>query len=80
MSTRLLHLGIRGRLLAADLASGLRARARSERGQTTVEWIAVMIGLVTLVTVLWGGDVWHEAGKLVTNAVDAIFGTDGDRV
>jgi hypothetical protein len=80
VSSRLLHLGIRGRLLVADLASGLRTRARSERGQTTVEWIAVMVALVALVTVLWGGDIWHEAGKLVVNTVDAILGTDGDRV
>jgi hypothetical protein len=80
VSKRLLDLGIRGRLLAADLASGFRARARSERGQTTVEWIAMMVALVTLVTVVWGDDVWHEAGRLVVNAVDAILGTDGDRV
>jgi hypothetical protein len=45
-----------------------------------VEWIAMMVALVALVTVLWGGDVWHEAGKLVVNTVDAILGTDGDRV
>ena len=55
MRQRLLELGIRGRLLAADLASAVFARARSARGQTTVEWLAVMVGFVALVTVLAGG-------------------------
>ena len=56
MRQRLLELEIRGRLLAADLASALRTRARSARGQTTVEWLAVMVGFVALVTVLAGSD------------------------
>ena len=39
-----------------------------------------MVGLVALVTVLAGGDVWRQAGKAVVDAVDAIFGTDSDKV
>jgi hypothetical protein len=77
---RSLELGIRGRLLAADLASGLLTRARSARGQTTVEWLAVMVGFVALVTVLAGSDVWSQAGDVVVHAVEHIFDSDHDSV
>jgi hypothetical protein len=77
---RSLELGIRGRLLAADLASALLTRARSARGQTTVEWLAVMVGFVALVTVLAGSDVWSQAGDVVVHAVEHIFDSDHDSV
>jgi hypothetical protein len=77
---RPLELEIRGRLLAADLASALLTRARSARGQTTVEWLAVMVGFVALVTVLAGSDVWGQAGEVVVHAVQHIFDSDHDKV
>ena len=80
MRQRLLELEIRGRLLAADLASVLLSRARGARGQTTVEWIAVMVGLATLIIVLAGDDVWRRAGEVIVDAVGAIFSTDHDKV
>lgn len=80
MRQRLLELEIRGRLLAADLASVLLSRVRGARGQTTVEWIAVMVGLATLITVLAGDDVWRRAGEVIVDAVGAIFRTDHDKV
>lgn len=80
MRQGLLELGIRGRLLAADLGSTLVARARSARGQTTVEWLAVMVGFVALVTLLAGNDVWSRAGQVVVDAVDHIFNGDNDKV
>ena len=80
MSKRLLELGVRGQLLAADLAAGLKARARDARGQTTIEWIALMVGFTALVTILAGDDVWQKAGKAIVEAVDGIFSKDHDRV
>lgn len=80
MSERLIELGIRGQHLAADLASRLLARARCARGQTTVEWLAIMVGISALVTVLAGDNVWKQAGKLVADAVDIIFGSGSDKV
>jgi Flp pilus assembly pilin Flp len=80
VNERLLELGIRGQLMAADLASGLVARARSERGQTTIEWIALMLGLATLVTVLAGKDIWRQAGDTVVDAVRGIFDSSNDKV
>jgi hypothetical protein len=77
---RLLELEIRGRLMAADLASGLLSRARDARGQTTIEWLAVMVGLAALVTVLAGRDIWSQAGQVVVDAVDRIFGSGSDKV
>jgi hypothetical protein len=80
VSERLLELEIRSRQAAADLVSGLLARARCARGQTTVEWLALMVGVTALVTVLAGDDVWAKAGKAVVDAVNAILGSDHDRV
>jgi hypothetical protein len=77
---RLLELEIRGRVLAADLASGLLSRARSARGQTTVEWIALMVGFTALATVLAGNEVWSKAGELIVNAVNSILSTANDKV
>lgn len=80
MSRRLLGVGIRGRLMAADLASVLVARARGTGGQTTVEWVVLMVGLAALLTVLAGSDVWHSAGKAIVDTVRQIFGSGHDRV
>jgi hypothetical protein len=80
VSERLVEFEIRGRRLAADLASGLLARARDARGQTTVEWLAVMVGFTALVTVLAGDDVWRQAGRAIVDAVNAILGQADDKV
>jgi hypothetical protein len=80
VSNRLLALGIRGQLLAADLARSLKARASEARGQTTIEWLALMVGFTALVTILAGDDVWQKAGKAIVEAVDGIFSKDHDRV
>jgi hypothetical protein len=78
--TRLLALGVRGQLLAADLGRGLKARVRDTRGQTTIEWLALMVGFTALVTILAGDDVWPKAGKAIVEAVNGIFSKDHDRV
>jgi len=80
VTQRLLELGIRGRLTAADLASGLLSRARDARGQTTIEWLAIMVCLAALITVLAGSDIWSQAGQVVVDAVDRIFGSGSDKV
>ncbi len=80
MSERLVEFGIRGRRLAADLASGLLARARDARGQTTIEWLAVMVGFTALVTILAGDDIWKQAGHAIVDAVNAILGQTDDKV
>jgi hypothetical protein len=66
--------------MAADLARSLTARARDARGQTTIEWIALMVGFAALVVILAGDDVWQKAGKAIVEAVDGIFSKDHDRV
>jgi hypothetical protein len=80
VSERLVEIGIRGQQLAADLASGLLARGRCARGQTTIEWLAVMVGFTALVTVLAGDDVWRQAGRAIVDAVNAILGQADDKV
>ena len=80
MRQHLLELGIRSRLLAADLVSTVFSRARSARGQTTVEWLAVMVGFVALVTVLAGDDIWARAGQTVVDATKVILGSGDDSV
>ena len=55
-------------------------RARDARGQTTVEWLAVMVGFVALVTVLAGDDIWARAGQTVVDATKVILGSGDDSV
>ena len=50
------------------------------RGQTTIEWLALMVGFAALVTILAGDDVWQKAGKAIVEAVNGIFSKDHDRV
>lgn len=80
MTQRLLELGIRSRLLAADLGSAAFSRARDARGQTTVEWLVVMVGFAALVTVLAGDDIWARAGQTVVDATKVILGSGDDSV
>jgi hypothetical protein len=80
VSERLVEFGIRGRQVAADLASGLLARTREARGQTTIEWLAVMVGFTALVTILAGDDIWKQAGQAIVDAVNAILGQTDDKV
>jgi hypothetical protein len=80
VSESLVEFGIRGRRLAADLASGLLVRARDARGQTTIEWLAVMVGFTALVTILAGDDIWKQAGQAIVDAVNAILGQTDDKV
>jgi hypothetical protein len=80
VSERLVEFGIRGQQLAADLASGLLARARDARGQTTIEWLAVMVGFTALVTILAGDDIWKQAGQAIVDAVNGILGQTDDKV
>jgi hypothetical protein len=80
VSERLVEFGIRGRQLAADLASGLQARARDARGQTTIEWLAIMVGFTALVTILAGDDIWKQAGQAIVDAVNGILGQTDDKV
>jgi len=69
VSDRLLELEVR----ILNLASRLAARARSEHGQATVEWIALMVGFAALVTLLAGKDVWQRAAEEIVDTVDAIL-------
>jgi hypothetical protein len=80
VSERLVEFGIRSHQLAADLASGLLTRTRDARGQTTIEWLAVMVGFTALVTILAGDDIWKQAGQAIVDAVNAILGQTDDKV
>ena len=55
-------------------------RVRGNDGQTTIEWLAVMVGFTALVTVLAGDDVWRQAGRAIVDAVNAILGQADDKV
>ena len=75
MSDRLLELAVGGLIRAAGCARALSERAREERGQGTVEWIALMVFFVALITLVAGSDVWRQAGQAVVDAADQILST-----
>jgi hypothetical protein len=47
-----------------------RDRVKEQAGQTTVEWLVIMVGITALATALTAANVWDGAAK----AVAATFG------
>ena len=54
MSSTLLEQYIRLQSAITQYASDLRERVSEEAGQTTVEWLVIMVGLTALATALVG--------------------------
>ena len=48
---------------------------REERGQTTVEWLVIMVGLIALAGVLAGQGMWQGVAKSLTGAFSDICST-----
>lgn len=66
------------RTAVSKLAHDLRERMREQRGQTTVEWLVIMVGLVALAGVLATSGIWNDVatalGGAFTHLIDAVKG------
>jgi Flp pilus assembly pilin Flp len=52
----------------------MRERMREEAGQTTVEWLVIMVGLVALGGALAAAGVWGGVVKSITGEFSDIIG------
>ena len=41
---------------------------REEAGQTTVEWLVIMVGLIALAGALAGSGIWTQVAKALADA------------
>ena len=66
------------RTAVTKLAFDLRERMRDQRGQTTVEWLVIMVGLVALAGVLASSGIWtnvaNSLGGAFTHLIDTVKG------
>ena len=69
MSSTLLEQYVRIQIAVTGYVSDLRERMREEGGQTTVEWLVIMVGLTALATALIAGNVWTGVAQAIAKAV-----------
>ncbi len=69
MSNQLLEQYVRLQVAISAYVSDFRERMREDRGQTTVEWLVIMVGLIALAGALTAANVWTEAAKAIAKAV-----------
>ena len=81
MSDQLLEQYVRIHTAVAQYVGDLRERMREEAGQTTVEWLVIMVGLTALALALVGAGVWTNVAQGIAKAVgDLITKTVGHAV
>jgi hypothetical protein len=81
MSNQLLEQYVRIHNAVTEYVAELRERMREEAGQTTVEWLVIMVGLTALALALVGAGVWTSVAQGIAKAVgDLINKTVGHAV
>jgi hypothetical protein len=81
MSNQLLEQYVRMQTAITEYVAELRERMREQAGQTTVEWLVIMVGLTALALALVGAGVWTSVAQGIAKAVgDLITKTVGHAV
>lgn len=75
MSNQLLEQYVRIQVAINECAAALRERIREQRGQTTVEWLVIMVALIALLGALTTAGVWTAAAQAIAGAVKHIVDT-----
>jgi len=73
MSSTLLEQYLRIQIAVTAYASDLRERMREQAGQTTVEWLVIMVGLTALAAALVGTGVWGSVASGIASAVGTLI-------
>jgi Flp pilus assembly pilin Flp len=73
MATQLLEQYVRLQIAVTEYAADLRERMDDESGQTTVEWLVIMVGLTALAVALVASGVWDNVAKGIASAVKTVI-------
>jgi Flp pilus assembly pilin Flp len=79
MSNALLEQYVKAQVALTQFAFDLRERMREQRGQTTVEWLVIMVGLIALAGVLAQQNVWQNVGKSIAGAFSGLIDKVGGK-
>jgi hypothetical protein len=75
VSSTLLEQYVRIQIAVTEYVSDLRERMREEGGQTTVEWLVIMVGLTALAAALTAGGIWSSVASGIASAVESLIKT-----
>jgi Flp pilus assembly pilin Flp len=78
MSNAVLEQYVRVQGAISKFAHDVRESMREERGQTTVEWLVIMVGLVALAGVLAGSGIWNDVATALGDAFTTLIGNVKD--
>jgi Flp pilus assembly pilin Flp len=78
MSNAVLEQYVRVQSALSKFAHDVRESMREERGQTTVEWLVIMVGLVALAGVLAGSGIWNDVATALGDAFTTLIGNVKD--
>ena len=73
MSNQLLEQYVRMQTAVTEYVAELRERMREQAGQTTVEWLVIMVGLTALATALVGAGIWTQVAQGIASAVGTLI-------
>ena len=73
MSSTLLEQYLRLQIAITEYVSDFRERMRDDAGQTTVEWLTIMVGLTALAAALVAGGVWDSVAKGIASAIGSVI-------
>jgi hypothetical protein len=73
MSDQLLEQYVRIQSAVVEYVTELRERMREQAGQTTVEWLVIMVGLTALALALVGAGVWTSVAQGIASAVQSLI-------
>jgi Flp pilus assembly pilin Flp len=74
MSNALYEQYLKASVALSQFAFDVRDRMREQRGQTTVEWLVIMVGLIALAGALAASGVWANVATKIGNTFSDLIG------
>ena len=74
MSNQLLEQYVRIHTAVTEYVAELRERMREQAGQTTVEWLVIMVGLIALAGALAASGIWTQVATKIGQTFSDLIG------
>jgi Flp pilus assembly pilin Flp len=74
MSNALYEQYLRASVALTQFVYDARDRMREQRGQTTVEWLVIMVGLIALAGALAASGIWTQVATKIGQAFSDLIG------